>query len=328
VEEDGVQYELRICPALGAKPRVSTPNIAPDGGNKLMETIAKDPFLPPFTSLYVGEIIDEAEAQEYVILLNKYAMVRGHFLMVSKDYQSQSAPLTPADLLQTYLLVLNATLTCGRPYFSFFNCGAKSGASQPHKHVQFLPILQGFGGPPIERVARSIKLDNESKPFTLTPVPFMTHVRRLNRQMTNYIPSTPEHLEHLRSELASAFMSLLDEMYHGFRLRAQREEEERPDAPRRTSESPSYNVIMTLEHMYIVPRAKEKFVADDGSEEAKLELSVNSLGFAGMLLVKSEDELERVRKITIRRILGEVGMKPLVGVEERGCDDVFLDDIH
>ena len=81
------------------------------------------------------------------------------------DYQSQSAPLTPADLLQTYLLLLNANLTCGRPYFSFFNCGVKSGASQPHKHVQFLPILQGFGGPPIERVARSIKLSNECASF-------------------------------------------------------------------------------------------------------------------------------------------------------------------
>ena len=81
------------------------------------------------------------------------------------DYQSQSAPLTPADLLQTYLLLLNANLTCGRPYFSFFNCGVKSGASQPHKHVQFLPILQGFGGPPIERVARGIKLDNECACF-------------------------------------------------------------------------------------------------------------------------------------------------------------------
>src|SRR5258706_3302049 len=126
--------------------------------------------------------------------LNKYALVRGHFLMVTKggwrsscstkcrptvkdwpsrhksylellEYQSQSAPLTPADLLQTYLLMLNANLTCGRPYFSFFNCGAKSGASQPHKHVQFLPTLQGFGGPPVERVARSIKLGNECTSF-------------------------------------------------------------------------------------------------------------------------------------------------------------------
>lgn len=122
-------------------------------------------------------------------------------------------------------------------------------------------------------------------------------------------------------------MSLLDDMYHTFRLRAQ-EEVGRPDGPQRTSESPSYNIIMTLEHMYIVPRAKEKFIAEAGSEEAGLELSVNSLGFAGMLLVKSEDELEHVRKITIRRILGEVGMKPLVGVEERGCDDIFLDDIN
>jgi hypothetical protein len=41
------------------------------GGNKLVETIVKDPFLPPFTSLYVGEIIDEAEEQEYVILVRR-----------------------------------------------------------------------------------------------------------------------------------------------------------------------------------------------------------------------------------------------------------------
>ena len=123
-------------------------------------------------------------------------------------------------------------------------------------------------------------------------------------------------------------MSLLDDMYHNFRLRAQQEEAESPDGPQVTSESPSYNVILTLEHMYIVPRAKEKFVADGGPEEAKLTLSVNSLGFAGMLLVQSEDELERVRKVTIRRILGEVGIKPLEGVEERGCDDIFLDNVH
>lgn len=147
--------------------------------------------------------------------------------------------------------------------------------------------------------------------------------------MANSVPSAPEDFERVRGELASAFMSLLDEMYHNFRLRAQQEESGHPDGSHTTSGSPAYNVIMTLEHMYIVPRAKEKFVAENGPEGGVLELSVNSLGFAGMLLVKSEDELERVRKITIRRILGEVGTKRLVGVEERGCDDVFLDDdIH
>jgi ATP adenylyltransferase len=122
-------------------------------------------------------------------------------------------------------------------------------------------------------------------------------------------------------------MSLLDDMYHNFRLRAQQEEAEHLNWPHIAPESPSYNVIMTLEHIYIVPRAREKFVVGGGSE-AVVELSVNSLGFAGMLLVKSEDELERVRKITIRRILGEVGTKPLVGIEERGDDDVFLDGTH
>ena len=166
------------------------------------------------------------------------------------------------------------------------------------------------------------------KPFTLTSVPFTAHVRRLSRQVTSSVPSTPEGLERLRGELASAFMSLLDDMYHKFRLRAQQEESGHPGGPPKPSESPSYNVILTLEHMYIVPRTKERFVANGGPEEAELNLSVNSLGFAGMLLVKGEDELERVRKVTIKRILEEVGMTPLVGVEERGCDDVFLDDIH
>jgi len=173
-----------------------------------------------------------------------------------------------------------------------------------------------------------IFIPHSVKPFTLTSVPFTAHVRRLNRQVTNSIPSTSEGLERLRGELASAFMSLLDHMYHDFRLRAQQDETGHPGGPQRISESPSYNVIMTLEHVYIVPRAKEKFVAENVPEGAGLELSVNSLGFAGMLLVKSEDELERVRKITIRRILGEVGMEPLAGVTERGCDDVFLDDIY
>jgi hypothetical protein len=106
------------------------------------------------------------------------------------DYQSQSAPLTPADLLQTYLLLLSASLTYGRPYFSFFNCGVKSGASQPHKHVQFLPILQGFGGPPIERVARCIKLDNECA--SVIPIIPRVPLFRSSFSRLTWIPSSSE----------------------------------------------------------------------------------------------------------------------------------------
>lgn len=33
--------------------------------------------------------------------------------------------------------------------------GNLSGASQPHKHLQFIPVAPGDEGPPIERVAKS-----------------------------------------------------------------------------------------------------------------------------------------------------------------------------
>jgi ATP adenylyltransferase/5',5'''-P-1,P-4-tetraphosphate phosphorylase II len=38
--------------------------------------------------------------------------------------------------------------------------GDFSGASQPHKHVQFIPVEETELGPPIERLARSINLES------------------------------------------------------------------------------------------------------------------------------------------------------------------------
>ena len=59
---------------------------------------------------------------------------------------------------------------------AFLTChsqgGDNSGASQPHKHIQFLP-LEDEDGPPIEELARAAKIDkdgNYSSLFLLTPV--------------------------------------------------------------------------------------------------------------------------------------------------------------
>lgn len=67
---------------------------------------------------------------------------------------------------------------------------------------------------------------------------------------------------------------------------------------------PSYNVILTLTHMYVVPRKCEKYVLRESGDE----LSVNALGFAGYLLVKGEKELEAVQKEGVVTILSEVGI--------------------
>ena len=75
-----------------------------------------------------------------------------------------------------------------------------------------------------------------------------------------------------------------------------------PDYP---SGTPSYNVILTLEHMHLIPRKKENHILEETGEA----LSVNSLGYAGMLLGKSEAELDVVKRASIGRILREVGLE-------------------
>lgn len=80
----------------------------------------------------------------------------------------------PQDLIQTYLLLL-AARQANKHFIAFYNCkcptlifdlmtpsndgsgGSNSGASQPHKHIQFIEV--GSDGPPIEKFARKIVLE-------------------------------------------------------------------------------------------------------------------------------------------------------------------------
>ena len=76
---------------------------------------------------------------------------------------------------------------------------------------------------------------------------------------------------------------------------------------------PSYNVIITLEHMHVIPRKKETHILAKTGES----LPVNSLGFAGMLLVKSKQEFEAVKEETIGKILRGVGLESVL---DQQCD--------
>lgn len=84
----------------------------------------------------------------------------------------------PPDLVQAWSL-MTAARKAGRRFFAFYNCaclgttfirglivhslagGDLSGASQPHKHIQLMPIDED--GPPIDKLARSVHLEGQGR---------------------------------------------------------------------------------------------------------------------------------------------------------------------
>ena len=127
------------------------------------------------------------------------------------------------------------------------------------------------------------------RPFSLDALPYANHVRRLPSSLSS--TTDPDTLEHT---LAGAFIPLLDLAFQTVRHDA--------EYPAGT---PSYNVVLTLEHVHVVPRRRETHTLAGTGEP----LSVNALGFAGMLLVKSERELEAVKEEGVTKILRGVALE-------------------
>lgn len=127
------------------------------------------------------------------------------------------------------------------------------------------------------------------RPFSLDALPYANHVRRLPSSL-----SSTTDLDTLEHTLAGAFIPLLDLAFQTVRHDA--------EYPAGT---PSYNVVLTLEHVHVVPRRRETHTLAGTGEP----LSVNALGFAGMLLVKSERELEAVKEEGVTKILRGVALE-------------------
>ncbi|ESK96618.1 5-p-4-tetraphosphate phosphorylase [Moniliophthora roreri MCA 2997] len=299
--ESGIDYEIRLCPALQRKPHLPTPHFGEENLDDVTKAVEEtspkksDPFAPPYTGLFVGYLRDEREDnEEYVVLMNKYSVVPEHFLLVTKEFRSQSSPPTPSDLVSAYALLVAAS-KARKNMIAFYNCGDLSGASQPHKHLQFIPLENDDA--PIEVLARDIKLENADKPFSITKLPYANHVFRFPPRLAS---SKPEEVERV---LTDAFISLLDLAISTIRHDA--------DYPARKA---SYNVILSLEHMYVIPRKRETYTLSTTGGI----LSINSLGYAGMLLVKSEEELEAVKNEGIGKILRSIGLESVHDIQVAG----------
>jgi ATP adenylyltransferase len=244
IEQSGVAFHLRIVTALAQKQAAKA---AQSGTN---------PFLPYDPDLFVAEI-----SPTHVALLNKFNVVDHHLLIVTRMFEDQQTLFTREDC-EALLICLAEIDGLG-----FYNAGPAAGASQPHKHLQLIPLPDATESLlPIEPLLRSVQMAGATG--IVPGLPFL-HA---------YAPMNPPWLDPRgdgAASLLACYYSLLQAA--GLSIRPE---------PGRPAVSAPYNLLVTRRWLLLVPRAQESFEG----------ISINALGFAGALLVKNTAELEMLRK--------------------------------
>ncbi|OTB20389.1 hypothetical protein K445DRAFT_312837 [Daldinia sp. EC12] len=258
---NSIPFQLRFSPALALKPKAPKPK-EPHGK-------PFNPFENPSPAMLIADL-----PPSHRLVLNKFAVVPEHFILITREFKHQTHVLEEADIAATFACI-QAYRTNGQELFAFFNSGPHSGASQPHRHLQLLPVermkdgLEGVsrGGEwsiLAERVAESEKV-----------LPFNVFTTNMHSDMTAKERHSA-YLELYRSAVKAAF----------------------PDREANSEGEAmiSYNFAMTSNSMALCPRTAEGAVIKDKSGQDVGVVSLNGTVLAGTALVKNEAEWNVLRE--------------------------------
>lgn len=218
-----------------------------------------NPFLPPDPELTIGPLGDL-----HLGVLNKFPVIDRHLLIVTRAFEAQTAPLTRPDFIA--LAIVMASLGG----LGFYNGGSEAGASQRHKHLQWVPDAA--------ETAR-LGLFTDQLPTDLPP---FAHTA---------LDTLPWRHTFVRLPPCGDAVSLGEAMHHAFRNGC-----ETLGIDPAADPMPPYNFLVTRDWMSVIPRVRERHE----------NISVNALGFAGSLFVRRPEEIETVRAIGPLRLLAAV----------------------
>ncbi|KAL7822065.1 hypothetical protein V8C26DRAFT_389828 [Trichoderma gracile] len=291
---NSIPFQLRFSPSLANKPKGPPPD--PANPRKPI-----DPFANPPPPLFITDL-----GPQHYLVLNKFAVVPEHFILATKEFKLQTHLLEESDL--------QATLACIEAYeqakqtaaankehvdasslaeeggkaqeedglFAFFNGGDHSGASQPHRHIQLLPISRMKDG--LETGSSWEVLAQQAESLERTP--FMT----FSESITMDTPPAKLHAAYLRL-YKKACQAVAQHTHAGSTAPT---DDEIPS----TGESRiSYNMAMTKNRLVICPRLSDGCEIKDSETSSPIGfLALNGTVLAGTALVKSEAEWEALKK--------------------------------
>ncbi|WP_432695512.1 ATP adenylyltransferase family protein [Marinobacterium sp. YM272] len=249
VEEQGVEFLLRVLDNLSRKD---------EARDKLKRAGAHrtDPFLPYDPALYVEEV-----APRHRCLLNKFNVVQHHVLIVTREFEPQTDLLDAGDF--------QALVHCmaQMPGLGFFNGGEMAGASQPHKHLQLIPLpMAPFDVLPFSASIAEVPVGG---PQCCPALLFRHGLIRF--------PSSPsKETKENAQVMLRAYLTLRTYLDLG--------------------EADPYNLLVTDEWMMLVPRSQEKWQG----------ISFNALAFCGAMLVRDGEQASLLKKEGLMQALAAV----------------------
>ena len=123
MEDGGLPFRVLWVASLAAKDAKA--QVAVPGGPRDPNF---NPFLNPDPALTVGPIGDQ-----HTIILNKFPLTERHLVLARRVFAEQLEPLNLADFTALALVMTEAG------GLGLYNGGTAAGASQRHKHLQWIP---------------------------------------------------------------------------------------------------------------------------------------------------------------------------------------------
>ncbi len=252
IEDGGVRFRVRCVSSLARKAEAASAAASTSG----------DPFLPPDPALLVAEV-----SRTHLALLNKFPVIAHHLLIVTRAFEEQERLLTLPDFEAL------ARAMAEFESLGFYNGGFAAGASQAHKHLQWLRLPLAPEGPavPLEALFGPAAGGAAEEIRTVAGLPFVHALAHLEPRAFED-PARAAQLMYARYQamLPAVGISAVPVGDGG--------------PPR---QSAPYNLLATRRWLLIVPRTREHFE----------DISINALGFAGSLFVRNRTQLERLRAV-------------------------------
>ncbi len=263
IQEAGLPFTIRWAASLADKDVAREKDAASatlPGGPRDPDF---NPFLNPDPALLVGPIGEAHQA-----ILNKFPVCEHHLVLARREFAEQLAPLETSDFLAL------AHVMSARGGLGFYNGGPAAGASQRHKHVQWIPPAAG-------------NASLHALVTQLAPAAASTD--------THFHDNLPFRHCFIRvkagqgmDEAASAASML--EGFNQARVALQLDVDE-------DGLLPAFNMLVNDHWMLVVGRSKEHYK----------DISINALSFGGTLYVPDPAQLDTIRQAGALAVLASVG---------------------